>query len=60
MDRIAAEITQEIVVFFKNVHIDARPGQQKTQHYAGRTTPGDAAACIDSPGHALKFNKSCA
>jgi hypothetical protein len=47
MDGVAAEVTQEISVLLEHHHLDAGAGEQITQHHAGGSTSGDAAACGD-------------
>ena len=47
MDRVAAEIAQEIAMLFEDDDPDPGAGQQQPQHHAGRTAPGDAAADPD-------------
>lgn len=44
MDRVAAEITQEICMLFEDQHGDSGAGQQQSQHHASGTASGDAAA----------------
>src|ERR1700719_5076897 len=44
VDRIAAEIAQEISMFFENENRDPGSGEQETEHHAGGTPAGNAAA----------------
>jgi hypothetical protein len=44
VDRIAAEIAQEIGVFFEDQNRNPGPRQQKSQHHSGGTAAGNAAA----------------
>jgi hypothetical protein len=48
MDRVAAEITQEVCMFFEDQHGDSGPGQEQSQHHASGTASGDAR---DSKAH---------
>ena len=41
MDRVAAEVTQEIGVFFQDQDLDPGARQQKPQHHAGGAAAGD-------------------
>jgi hypothetical protein len=51
MYRIAAKITQEILVFLEYVHIDARSREQIPQHHASGTAPGNTATSMNCIGH---------
>jgi hypothetical protein len=44
MNRVTTKITQEISVLFEDYHIDAGTREQVTQHHAGWSASGDAAA----------------
>jgi hypothetical protein len=44
MDRVTAEITQEIRVLFQHHDVDAGAGEQVAEHHAGRTTARDGAS----------------
>ena len=44
MDRVAAEVAQEIGVLFQHDDVDAGAGQQKPEHHPGRTAADDATA----------------
>jgi hypothetical protein len=43
VDRVAAEITQEVGVLLEHDNVHAGPGEQETHHHAGRTAAGDHA-----------------
>ena len=43
MDRVAAEIAQEIAVLLQHDDIDAGARQQEAEHHPGRPAAGDAA-----------------
>src|SRR4051812_49366154 len=43
MDGIAAKIAKEVLVFFQYQHIDASPGQKKSEHDSSRTAADNAA-----------------
>jgi hypothetical protein len=45
MNGVAAKIAQKIAVFLEHDDVDAGPCEQIAQHRAGRSAPGDAAAC---------------
>jgi hypothetical protein len=53
MDRVAAEVAQEIGVFFEHEDVHARPRQQETQHHSGAAASGDAAARVNSLRHSI-------
>src|SRR5208283_130196 len=44
VNRVAAEITQEVCVLFKNEHRHPGSSQQETEHHPCRAAAGDAAA----------------
>src|SRR3954469_9486210 len=44
MDRVAAEITQEIGVLLEHRHVDAAAREEKAEHHAGRPAAHDTAA----------------
>ena len=44
VDRIAAEVAQEIGMLFENENRDPGSGEQKAQHHTGGAPAGDAAA----------------
>ena len=50
MDGVAAEIAQEIGVFFQHQHIDTSARQQEAQHHACRASAGNGAARGDCLG----------
>ena len=62
MDRIPAEIAQEVGMFFEDENRDPGSGEQKAKHHAGGTPAGDAAANrnlgihhdISRPSHPLR------
>ena len=43
MDRVAAEIAEEIGVFFQQSNFNTGARQQKPQHHSGGAAAGDAA-----------------
>jgi hypothetical protein len=43
VDRVAAEVAQEVSVFLQNDDVYARPCEQEPQHHPRRTTARDAA-----------------
>ena len=43
VDRVAAEVAQEVAVFFEHEHRDPGTRQQKTEHDPSRAAAGDAA-----------------
>jgi hypothetical protein len=45
MDRVAAEVAQEVVVLLQHRHAHASARQQVAEHQAGRAAAGDAALC---------------
>ena len=42
VDRVAAEIAEEIGVFFQHDNVNARARQQKSQHHSRGAAAGDA------------------
>src|SRR4051812_15556784 len=48
MDRVAAEVAQEVGMLFQHDDVDAGAPQQKAEHHAGRTTAHDAAGGLDT------------
>ena len=44
MDRVPAEVAQEVGVLLEHEDVDARPGEQHPEHHARRTAARDAAA----------------
>jgi hypothetical protein len=52
MDRVAAEITQKIRVFFEHENVNALARKKEAQHHPGRTASGDATASVDGIIHA--------
>ena len=53
MDRVAAEVAQEVGVLLQHDHVDAGARQEQTEHDPGRATAGDAAARRERP-HAAR------
>jgi len=49
MQRVAAEVAQEVGVLLEHQHLDPGPGQQQPEHGPGRPAPGDAAADLARP-----------
>ena len=47
MNRVAAEIAEEIGVFFQHQNVNARASEQKPKHHSGRAAARDAALCGD-------------
>jgi hypothetical protein len=43
MDGVAAEVAEEVFVFFKYGDVDALTGEQEAEHDAGRSSADDAA-----------------
>ena len=54
MDRVSAEITQEVGMLFQHQHIDTGTCQQETKHHAGRPAPDDATALGDIFSHRIE------
>ena len=50
MDGVAAEVAQEIGVFFQHDDVDAGAGEKKPEHHAGRAAAGDGASRGDLLG----------
>jgi hypothetical protein len=50
MDRVAAEVAQEVGVFLQNGDVYASAGKQKTEHQAGGSAAGDATAGLQGFG----------
>jgi hypothetical protein len=44
VDRVAAEVAQEVGVLLEDQDLDAGPGQQEAEHHPGRPAAHDAAA----------------
>ena len=44
VNRVAAEVAQEVGVLFEDQDVDAGPGQQKSKHHPGGPAADDAAA----------------
>jgi hypothetical protein len=44
VEGVAAEIAQEVGVFFENDDLDSRPRQEIRQHHPGRSAAGDTTA----------------
>ena len=44
MNRVAAKVAQKIRVLLKHHHVNPRPRQQVSEHYARRSTTGNAAS----------------
>src|SRR5881396_2082183 len=49
MDRVAAEVAQEVGVLLQHDHVDAGARQEQAEHHPGRAAAGDAAACRERP-----------
>ncbi len=60
VDRVAAEVAQEIGVLFQHQHIDSGAGQQIAQHHPGWPASGDAAADGDLGRRHRAFSPSAA
>ena len=43
MNRVAAEIAEEVGVLLQHDHVDAGAREQKSQHHPGGAAAGDAA-----------------
>jgi|SRR5688572_1096264 hypothetical protein len=43
VDRVSAEVAEEVGMFLQHQHLDAGTSQQQSQHHAGRTAARDAA-----------------
>src|SRR5207248_7075788 len=54
VDGVAAEIAQEVGMFFEHDHVDAGARQQKAEHHAGGPAAGDAAVDV----HAFRISVS--
>ncbi len=52
MDRVAAEVAQEVGVLLQHDRIDPGAGEKKSRHHAGGAAAGDHAACRDILCHA--------
>ena len=46
MDRVAAEIAEEIGVLLQHHYAHARAREQETEHHPGRAAAGDAALVV--------------
>jgi hypothetical protein len=53
MDRVTAEVAEEVGMLFQDDHVDASAGQQISQHHACGTTTNDATAGLP-PGFGLR------
>jgi hypothetical protein len=51
MDRVAAEIAQEIGVFFQHNDVDTHAREEKSQHHAGGSASRDATTRLDYVRH---------
>ena len=49
MDRVAAEVAQEVGVLLEHHDVDAGARQQQAEHHAGRPAADDAAARVGDP-----------
>src|ERR1700758_3766283 len=58
MNRVSAEISQEVGVSFKHNYIHSHARKKQSQHHAGRAPSGDAAASVNSLFH-TNDNSSC-
>ena len=56
MDRVAAEVAQEVGVLLQHDDVDAGAREQEAEHHAGRPAAGDAALRLD-PDHAQNARK---
>lgn len=52
MNSVAAEIAEEIGVFFENADVNAGAGEQEAEHHAGRPASNNATASLDGGRHA--------
>ncbi len=50
MDRVAAEVAQEVGVLLEHDHASAGAGEQQAEHHAGRAAADDAAIGLDVAG----------
>jgi hypothetical protein len=49
VDRVAAEITQEVPMLLQDHHVDTLASQQQTRHHASRSAADNTAPCsLDS------------
>ena len=56
MDGVAAEVAEEIGVFFEDLDFDAGTGEEETEHHAGGTAADYAATGLGKIGwHGLIF-----
>jgi hypothetical protein len=55
MDGIAAEIAQEVSVFFEDLNMDAGASEKKAQHHSGGAAAGDCALRLDGGLHLLRL-----
>ena len=61
VDRVTAEITQEVGMLFEDGHVYALARQEVAKHHARRPAPGDATARLDTLTHARhrSFCQTC-
>src|ERR1700761_7432552 len=55
VDRVAAEIAEEVAVLFQDDDVDAGSGEQITEHDAGRPAAGDTTGGADGLRVAHEF-----
>jgi hypothetical protein len=46
MNRVAAEIAQEVGVFFQDNHLHACARKKEAKHHSGRAAANDDATCL--------------
>ena len=50
MDRVAAEVAQEVRVLFENQDFDSRPRQEVSEHHPGGAAASDTTAALQFLG----------
>jgi hypothetical protein len=56
MNRVSAEVSQEVGVLFEHDNVHARPRQQESQHNTGGTASSDATTSLDYIIHANRLD----
>lgn len=59
MDRVAAEVAEEIPVVLQHDHVDAGPGHEQAEHHAGRAATDDATPGLQNlPWHSRRLARA--
>ena len=53
VDGVAAEVAEEVFVFFEDSDVDALAGEEETEHHAGGTSANDAARGLSGGSHGM-------